>query len=259
MTTNDLSAMWTSIAPAVGNHLWQSTLFAAAAALWVFVLRDNPARVRYRLWLAVSVKFLIPFSLLVALGSHVTWPAPPGEGMQACTYNGGSRTAFYSASDIGDFSQGFHGSGCEPSSTSFRRLSRRHGSAASMVVPFQMVRALATGFRSYAAKRYCCARGGSRDTSPTGGHYGDTEVRSSCFCHGDSLEPGVFGILRPVLIWPDGISERFRKMSTHLEAILAHELCHVRRRDNLAAAVHMTVEAIFWFHPLVWWLGARLS
>jgi uncharacterized protein (TIGR03435 family) len=44
-----------------------------------------------------------------------------------------------------------------------------------------------------------------------------------------------------------------------LEAILAHELCHARRRDNLTAAVHMAVEAIFWFHPLVWWLGARLT
>ena len=30
------------------------------------------------------------------------------------------------------------------------------------------------------------------------------------------------------------------------------------RRDNLAAAIHMVVEAIFWFHPLVWWIGARL-
>jgi len=43
-----------------------------------------------------------------------------------------------------------------------------------------------------------------------------------------------------------------------MEAILAHEVQHVRRRDNLAAAMHMVVEAIFWFHPLVWWLGARL-
>jgi uncharacterized protein (TIGR03435 family) len=32
----------------------------------------------------------------------------------------------------------------------------------------------------------------------------------------------------------------------------------VRRRDNLAAVFHMLVEAIFWFHPLVWWVGARL-
>ena len=71
-----------------------------------------------------------------------------------------------------------------------------------------------------------------------------------------SLEPGIFGIARPVLIWPEGISEHLE--DAHLEAILAHELWHVRRRDNLAAAIHMLVEAIFWFHPLVWWLGARL-
>jgi bla regulator protein BlaR1 len=71
-----------------------------------------------------------------------------------------------------------------------------------------------------------------------------------------SLEPGIFGIIRPVLVWPQGISARLE--DSHLEAILAHELLHVRRRDNLAAAVHMPVEAIFWFYPLVWWLGARL-
>jgi uncharacterized protein (TIGR03435 family) len=71
-----------------------------------------------------------------------------------------------------------------------------------------------------------------------------------------SVEPGIFGITQPVLIWPTGISERLE--DAHLDAILAHELWHVRRRDNLAAALHMLVEAIFWFHPLVWWLGARL-
>lgn len=43
-----------------------------------------------------------------------------------------------------------------------------------------------------------------------------------------------------------------------VEAILAHELCHVRRRDNLAVALQMVVEALFWFHPLVWWLEQRL-
>jgi len=71
-----------------------------------------------------------------------------------------------------------------------------------------------------------------------------------------SLEPGIFGIARPVLLWPEGISEHLE--DSHLEAILAHELWHARHRDNLAAVIHMVVEAIFWFHPLVWWLGTRL-
>ncbi|HEY6392831.1 MAG TPA: M56 and DUF3738 domain-containing protein, partial [Bryobacteraceae bacterium] len=71
-----------------------------------------------------------------------------------------------------------------------------------------------------------------------------------------SLEPGIFGILRPVLVLPAGIADRLA--DAQLDAILAHELCHVRRRDNLIATLHMLVETIFWFHPLVWWLGARL-
>ena len=45
---------------------------------------------------------------------------------------------------------------------------------------------------------------------------------------------------------------------THNKANVTHELRHVCRRDNLAAVVHMLVEAIFWFYPLVWWLGSRL-
>jgi hypothetical protein len=43
------------------NHLWQSTAFATAAWLLTLVLRKNRAAVRYSVWLAASVKFLVPF------------------------------------------------------------------------------------------------------------------------------------------------------------------------------------------------------
>lgn len=51
------------------NHLWQSTWFALAAALLTLAFRKNRAQVRYWLWLAASIKFLIPFSILMSLGS----------------------------------------------------------------------------------------------------------------------------------------------------------------------------------------------
>jgi uncharacterized protein (TIGR03435 family) len=73
---------------------------------------------------------------------------------------------------------------------------------------------------------------------------------------GAPLEPGVFGWLRPVLFLPEGIEEHLS--AAQLEAVIAHEICHVRRRDNLFAGLHSVVEALFWFHPLVWWIGARL-
>jgi beta-lactamase regulating signal transducer with metallopeptidase domain len=70
------------------------------------------------------------------------------------------------------------------------------------------------------------------------------------------LEPGVFGIVRPVLLLPENISDRLS--APQLSVIIAHELWHVRRRDNLTAAIHMLVVATFWFHPAVWWIRARL-
>src|SRR5690349_3642057 len=55
------------------NHLWQSTVFAVAAGLLTVVFRKNRAQVRYWLWLTASLKFLIPFSLLMGVGSYIEW------------------------------------------------------------------------------------------------------------------------------------------------------------------------------------------
>jgi beta-lactamase regulating signal transducer with metallopeptidase domain len=72
----------------------------------------------------------------------------------------------------------------------------------------------------------------------------------------DWMEPGMFGILQPVLIWPEGLSERLD--DDHIEAVMIHEIAHAKRKDNLTAALHMLVEAAFWFHPLVWWMERRM-
>jgi beta-lactamase regulating signal transducer with metallopeptidase domain len=70
------------------------------------------------------------------------------------------------------------------------------------------------------------------------------------------IEPGVFGIFRPVLLIPAGIQERLSP--EQLLSVLSHEVCHIKRRDKLLSSVHMASVAVFWFYPLVWWLGARL-
>ncbi|HEU5021193.1 MAG TPA: hypothetical protein VFT60_04865, partial [Bryobacteraceae bacterium] len=56
------------------NHLWQSTAFAAAVAIAAVMLRRYSPRLRYWLWLAASVKFLVPFSLLLSTGARVQLP-----------------------------------------------------------------------------------------------------------------------------------------------------------------------------------------
>src|SRR5438045_249997 len=250
-----LSAMWTASAAALGDHLWQSTLFAVVAGLLTLILRNNHARARYWLWLAASMKFLIPFSLLVALGSHLPWSRG----------SAGTKAGLYFAME--EVSQPF-------SQPTFSVIARVTPSTASpnliRVLPALLAATWLVGFLvvllvwyvrwrqiSAAVRQALPLREGRevvalRRLERVGEMPQRIEVRLSRA----ALEPGIFGISSPVLLWPEGISGRLE--DAHLEAILAHELWHVRRRDNLAAAVHMVVEAIFWFHPLVWWLGAQL-
>ena len=61
---------------------------------------------------------------------------------------------------------------------------------------------------------------------------------------------------RPQVLWPAGLSDSLN--DTELEVILAHEVCHVRWRDNAVAILQAVVESVFWFHPVVWRLSAQL-
>lgn len=72
----------------------------------------------------------------------------------------------------------------------------------------------------------------------------------------ESIEPGIVGVLKPVLIWPAELSSNLSE--GEMEAILRHEMLHVSRRDNLAMALHLFVATVFWFHPVVWWIQQRL-
>ena len=67
--------------------------------------------------------------------------------------------------------------------------------------------------------------------------------------------PITFGLLRPVVVFPSGVSH----MPAHVqEAITYHELLHVRRRDWLAEILEEAVRSVLWFHPAIWWLIGRV-
>jgi bla regulator protein blaR1 len=250
-----LSVMWTIVAPALGNHLWQSTLLVIAAGLLTLVLRKNRARARYWLWLAASTKFLLPFSLLVASGTHLPW----------LRGSAAAKTGWFFAME--QASQPFMKPATSMTplatlSTAFSTLLHLLpaflaavwfcGFLAVLLVWYARWRRISAAMREAAPLREGREAEALRRLEQKGG----MPKRIEMFLSRVSLEPGIFGITRPVLLWPEGVSERLE--DAHLEAILAHELWHVRRGDNLAAALHMVVEAIFWFHPMVWWLGTRL-
>jgi hypothetical protein len=60
------------------DHIWQSTLFAVAIGVLTLAFRRNGAALRFWLWFAASVKFLVPFAALAALGEYLSrqYPAP---------------------------------------------------------------------------------------------------------------------------------------------------------------------------------------
>jgi beta-lactamase regulating signal transducer with metallopeptidase domain len=68
--------------------------------------------------------------------------------------------------------------------------------------------------------------------------------------------PAVIGFVRPVVLLPvralTGLSP------AQLEAVIAHELGHVRRFDVIANLFQVVTETLFFFHPAVWWLNRRV-
>jgi uncharacterized protein (TIGR03435 family) len=222
------------------NHLWQSTLFGGAAALLALLLRSNRAQTRYWVWFAASAKFLIPFSLLVGLGTRIPHPA-------AATP---VHTQWIAA--IQEFSQPLVlPEPAEPAAASMHPVSPVGlVTAVSILWAGGFVAVLICWFRRW--RRIHALRGSARAIDvPT-----SLAMPAPVMTVPDLVEPGIVGILRPVLLLPEGIADKLNQ--TQLDAILAHEFCHVRRRDNLTAALHMAVQAIFWFHPLTWWIGACL-
>ena len=68
--------------------------------------------------------------------------------------------------------------------------------------------------------------------------------------------PIVFGWLRPVLLVPVGAFTGLPPR--HLEALLAHELAHLRRHDFLVNLLQIAVETLLFYHPAVWWLSRNI-
>jgi beta-lactamase regulating signal transducer with metallopeptidase domain len=218
------------------DHLWQSSLFLGGAGLLTLALRRNGANVRFWLWFAASAKFLVPFAALTAAGSYLLASLTPQVSapgllllkLVAQPFSVGTLTVSAMPVPGPDWAQilaplllAVWGIGCA-------------AILARWLVRWSRLRRV---LRSAVA----CPQ-----SAPV-----PVKMAPSL------LEPGLVGIWRPVILLPEDITDRLSQ--AEMDVILAHEICHLRRRDNLMAATHMLVEALFWFHPLVWWLGARLN
>jgi beta-lactamase regulating signal transducer with metallopeptidase domain len=226
-------------------------------ALATLALRNNRAQVRYALWLAASVKFLIPFAALSSLGralGHRLLPPDAGHRFTIVlelVAHPITRTVV-------------------PPAPRVPGLGETAGSTIGAVIPSAILatwivgsllliaRWVAQSYRLTRVARRAMVMADGREVTILRRLEDRRGVRRRVIVleSDSSMEPGVFGWFRPRLLWPRGISAHLD--DSQIEAILAHELSHIGRCDNLIAAVQMSVQAMFWFHPLVWWIGRRL-
>jgi len=256
MTSAALSVRLEFLELALKNHLWQSTLFALGAAVLTLTLRKNHARTRYWVMFAASLKFLIPFWPLVSLG-----------GLLAVSHRSGAQQRSVSLV-MDEISQHFmqttvqHLGDTTPISPHPSLLLNLPLLIAAVwvlgcfVIVFMWLvswRRVRITLREASPVTQMRELRMLREVERKFGISTEIQMVFSSFAFG----PAVYGIHPPVLIWPSNISSLLD--DSQLRAILTHELCHVRRRDNLTGALHMLVQAIFWFHPMVWWLGSCLE
>jgi len=70
------------------------------------------------------------------------------------------------------------------------------------------------------------------------------------------ITPMCMGLLRPVVLLPLGFFANLDPLAA--EAVLAHELAHIKRLDGLVNGLQCVIEVLFFFHPAVWWISRRI-
>ena len=201
-------------------HLIFATLVALAA--WAMTSsRRVSATTKYWIWVATSINFVLPIGVLIERfrPPDVPWALPLDDFGSQIARKGAIGAALAAGWLLGLLWMLLR--------LFFRIRAGRIGAKGSPVPP---VSGLPGGF---------LARGVPVRFEPSGG------------------VPAVDGLLRPRIALPAGIHRMLT--APELDAILLHELTHARRRDNLIRLVHEIAVCAFWFHPLVWLTGSRLS
>ena len=202
--------------------LYASTVWLAA---WIVTsIRSGSASTKYWIWLATSLNFILPLGAVIdkAGASHFTWASPLGV--------------------IGDIGV---------------RISQNVPLAVALSVGWLLGATLMfarLGLRLRAEGR------NARAISPANVNGQARTLLADgipvCFSNNTQV-PAVYGVLRPHISLPDGIDRLLS--AQELNAVLAHELIHATRRDNLICLLHELVLCCLWFHPLVWISGSRLA
>ena len=249
------SRLW----PALLDHLWQGTLFAGVVWLFCLLAKRASSKTRYGIWLLASVKFAVPAVLFVwllaPLDIQVPWPREVVSPSSTRVVTEFPLTKEYDqpAVVIGKL---------EPTTP---RAEMRH---AELYCSLTLVWVLGCAFFLRVWwHRHSTMKARLREGEPVvSGSALETLQRVkgllqerrpvTLILSSDFPEPGVCGIRRPKLVLPKRVVEALTDQE--LEAVLLHEVAHVRRRDNLVSLFQSWLGCVFWFHPAIWLIDRQL-
>jgi TonB family protein len=249
MTSHQLLAEWSRwFWPFFANHLWQATLLTVA--VWIAAGWLGRARARHIVWLMAFAKFLLPSTLLFLLarvtGLNLPWPA-----RTEMIAGADAEVLLQIAEPVAQAPQSGAGAG--------------HNEIYCVLTALWLI-GIALCFARWGwRRRRFAAVALAGEKVETGREAATLEGlkfrlsvrrRVGLIVSSSFAEPVVWRALRPLIVLPRGLADRLS--DGELGSVLAHELFHVKRFDNLSGSLQMFVCCLFWFHPLVWLIDRRL-
>jgi beta-lactamase regulating signal transducer with metallopeptidase domain len=241
--------------PALAGHLWQATIVAGLCLLVLPAFRGAGAKARQALWALAFARIAIPQALVFFVADFLG--LRPG-------LNSGLGTRLQQVSDtVVQVTQPSMLADARPAA--FGSATALHPDA-YCILTIIWISGCALLMGRWWLRQYKFAR-----SLRMAGHEPGVELMPTLESLKNRLgirrparlrivwqgsEPGVYGVWHPVLVLPE---EMPRQLSpAEAEAVLAHELVHVARWDNLWSNLQMLVCCIFWFYPIAWLLDRSL-
>jgi beta-lactamase regulating signal transducer with metallopeptidase domain len=249
------SPLFQRIGGALLAFLWQGTLVAALLACADVALRRRKASLRY----AVGSGALL-LMLAMPVATFLTHRAPEGDA------RGAAATQAAAAPAVAPPASGVSSEPPFPEHTTTGSLAMRIRRGAASLEPFLVagwllgVLLLSLRFLAGWAAARSLVR---REVSPAPDHMLATLAR---LCERLRVSrpvrlmqsaalavPTALGAVRPVILLP--LCAAVGLSPEAVEALLAHELAHIRRHDYLVNLLQTAVETLLFYHPAVWWVS----
>jgi len=244
----------TDLPAGLGKHLWQTSLFFLAVLALTSALRDGSARVRYSLWLLVVIRLLVPISIALPEG---VWPQDTGRQTLGMILDPIAALAQPASARVENtfVTQPISAPAIDSASPfPWEAMLIALWIAISGAL---LIRYLQRANQIRKLNRTAIAAppawiGATRAISDSMG-LGPVEVRVS----EDLASPAAIGAFRPTVLIPTHLIRTLNAVER--DAVLLHELTHIKRHDLGAQMLSALASVLFPFHPATWIASRKLA